>query len=608
MNPNRLTVMCTAIALVCGCAFGADVSTFEKAAQLSRRLGAERMAVTDDLPPALWQFDIKDDPYPGWYIYRPGLLKIFPPAVVKPFVDTGYADRVAGIVEQRCKILGKYGLKAAFNSSEPQTLPEAFFVAHPDLRGPRVDQPNRARAARWSPSVDEPEVLALYSEAMRALVRRCPVVDSFTFLTSDSGSGFDWVPALYAGVNGNGKWKDRPMEDRVAGFLITLQQAAKAEGRDVTISLTPNAPRPWMTPSFSPQVLDAIVAKLPRGLAVAGLEGPDRQPFKVAAAPGAFGGNRGPFSPVVGLVVPDMTGRAPKSADLGDATVMEFNYRLAMALHGHRGATLVEHLQNLRAFAAEEVGEQNADELIDVWRSLDQVNQKLDVLNFGAMLQFGHVLNRWIVRPMVPFPAELSEAEKKDWRPFIFQAKGDEQATDLVDIQAMRAYEGWGAKLIFQRVIETTAPQVLEASKRIARMAPTIADPARRVFWEAYAVRLEAAYCLLQSAEHMVSYQAHLDRIHALDLKPEENPPLGAGSDWARTDMHELARKEIDTMIRLQQILRDAKVPIIETAEHADEETAMRLGPDLVRKIDRKIETMNRHWRDYDRIFTMPNQ
>ena len=85
---------------------------------------------------------------------------------------------------------------------------------------------------------------------------------------------------------------------------------------------------------------------------------------------------------------------------------------------------------------------------------LNQVQTTLEVLDFGGMLRFGHVLNRWITRPMVPFPEELTAGETKDYKAFLFQAKGEEQSADLVDIQAMRMYEGWGARLLFQRTLK----------------------------------------------------------------------------------------------------------------------------------------------------------
>jgi hypothetical protein len=37
------------------------------------------------------------------------------------------------------------------------------------------------------------------------------------------------------------------------------------------------------------------------------------------------------------------------------------------------------------------------------------------------------------------------------------------------------------------------------------------------------------------------------------------------------------------------------------------EETIMRLGPNLTSQIKHKINVMSAHWRDYDRLFTVPN-
>ena len=116
-----------------------------------------------------------------------------------------------------------------------------------------------------------------------------------------------------------------------------------------------------------------------------------------------------------------------------------------------------------------------------------------------------------------------------------------------------------------------------------------------------------AVICLLRSADNMVAYQAHLDRVRALNLKPEYDPPLGVQSDWARTDMMETARKEIDNTVRLMELIKESDEPIIDLAPTPAEEYDMRLGPDLLQQLQRKIDTMNAHWRDYDRIFTIPN-
>jgi len=132
-------------------------------------------------------------------------------------------------------------------------------------------------------------------------------------------------------------------------------------------------------------------------------------------------------------------------------------------------------------------------------------------------------------------------------------------------------------------------------------------DDAARKQWELTGKRLQAVIYLLQSADNMVAYQAQLDRVRGLGAKPEADPVLGVQSAWDRTDLMETARKEIDTMVGLSQLLASTNEPILDLAPTAGEETIMRLGPNVTAQIKHKIEVMNAHWRDYDRLFTAPN-
>jgi len=594
----------------------ADMALFDRKAALSRELGATDMVITDGLPPATWELDAAD-PYPEWYMQHASLLTIFPPPEVQPYVNMDYASRVSAILEQRCAILRKYGLKAVWNANEPAVMPEVFFTAYPELRGPRIDQPNRSRKAYFAPSVDEPETLQMYRESMQLLLKHCPEVEIFNWVTTDAGSGFDWAPSLYPGINGNSNYKDRPMADRVSGFLINAQKAARDAGHGIEINLKPIEPRPWMIPTFSPDVLQAIVRQLPRGLAVEGEEGPDGRPFAEKVIAGA-GGQA--FYPVVGIAAPDFDAESgtdgavagakapvPVLVNLGDETTMDFNYRLLKATRGVPMHTLLERVTALRAFAVSEAGEKEADNLMEVWSDLNDVEHNLDVLNFGGMLRFGHVLNRWMTRPMVPFTEELTQAEQQDYRRFLFQAKGEEQAADLVDIQAMREYEGWGAKLLFERAIDLSMSRMRVAVKRVKKIRDAAADDTARQQWDLMARRLDAVIDLMQSADDMVAYQAQLDRVKSLGVKPGQNPVLGTQSDWDRTDLMETARKEIDTMVNLKRLLESTNAPILDTAPTPAEETVMRLGPNLPAELKHKIDVMNAHWRDYDQLFTQPN-
>lgn len=587
-----------------------DLALFEKKAALSKELGATHMLVTENLPLAAWEMD-PADPYPMWFVHHAGLLTIFPPKELQPYVDSRYSAEVASVLQKRCEVLGKYGLKGVWSANEPEVLPEAFFTAQPELRGPRIDQPNRSRHVYFAASVDEPATLRMYRESMQSLLKTCPEVEQFNWLTTDAGSGFDWTSSLYPGINGNTNHKDRPLSDRVAGFLINAQQAAKDAGHEIQINLNPIAARSWMAPTFSADVLENTAHKLPRGLAVQGREGPDGRPFTGVATEGGPGA----FYPVVGLVVPSISGSASAESkssvrlmvNFGDSTTIDFNDRLLKFTRGMPMHTLAERVTALRAFAASEVGEQQADNLVDAWSALNEVQQYLQVLDFGSMLRMGHVLNRWVTRPMVPYPEDLTPAEKKDYRAFLFQAKSEEQAGDLIDIQAMRMYEGWGARMLFQRTIEVTLPRAHRALSLIEGVERTATSDGPRRQWQLTGKRLQAVIYLLQSANNMVVYQAQLDRVKAIGAKPEENPVLGVQSSWDRTDLMDTARNEIDSMTNLVQLLESTEEPILDLAETPAEETIMRLGPNITAQIRHKVEVMNSHWRDYDRLFTTPN-
>jgi len=584
-----------------------DLADFDRRARMARELGATEVVVTEGLPIAYWELDA-DDPYPAWFAHHATLFKMFPPAAVRPFMNAAYAARVQRIVAQRCRILGKYDLQAIWSANEPGVLPEAFFAAHPEYRGPRIDQVTRSKKVYFAPNVTNPDVLAMYREATNALLSACPQIETFLWVTTDAGSGFDWAPGLYPGANGASDNRDVPLADRVVGFMANIQQAAAGSGHRIRINVNQIPPRPWMIATFGPDVLENIQRKLPADLAVNGKEGPDGHPFET----GITRIDDGAFSPVVGLVVPSFdpvakSGGTHKAYLLGDRESEDFAFRLFRSTRDQPMATTAERLAALRRFAVSEVGDSQADTLIDAWSALNDVRKYLDVLDFGPMLRMGHVLNRWIERPMVPFPAELTDAEKAGYRRFLFQAGTEESASNLADIQAMRMYEGWGAHLLFQRAIEISMPRVRRAQKDFDDLAASANTPDTADYWRLTSKRVQALGYLLQSADNMVGYQAQLDRVSALGVKPEAHPVLGAQADWARADMINTARREIDTAVALDKLMSSSSRPLLDLAGSDGEETIMKLGPNFQFVLRQKVRTMNAHWRDYDRLFTMPN-
>jgi hypothetical protein len=596
-SPMKISLYALAVCLSVARLRGADASldAFERNAARAKQLGATHIPITEDIPPALWEMDAPGDPYPAWYMYHPGLLKIFPPAALAKYVDQGYAEKVAALFEARCAILRRLGLKAAYGANEPHVLPEAFFADNPDLRGPRVDHPNRSRRARFAPCVDQAETLALYREALQKLLKRLPEVDTFAFTTTDAGSGLCWTPALYPGNNGPSWCERRPMEDRVAGFLSALNAAARSAGRRIDVDLVEIAPRQWMIPTFDRPEL--IARKLPAGMAVNHLEGPDGRRATIRR----FGGGAGEFAPVLGIprAVAAMRGlmaggpvvQGPKFVvSIGDAAGAELNLAVLAEFEKAKPRNEAEMWAALRELAG-------SDDRLAVWTATDDAERYLGTLNFGAVLTMGGILTRWVNRPLVPFPEDLTAAEKSYYRPYLFQAKDEEQADDLADVQAMDMYRGWGARLLVQNIIEKVTGSLARAEGAARRLPGE----------ELLSQRLAALDCMVREVDEVVAYQAQLDRVKASGGKPDPNPVLGAQSGWDRTDLMRLARNEIDNAMRLRQLLLTAKGPLLDLAPTEAEETSRRLGPDLAEQLKKKMDVMNAHWEDYKRLFTAPN-
>lgn len=586
-----------------------SLEEFERNAAVAQELGATHMMISNNLPLATWQMDPPGDPYPAWYIHQIDFLKIFPPPELRPYVNLDHAREVAEILEARCRILRKYGLKALWNSNFPQVLPEAFFVENPHLRGPRVDQPNRSRTARFSICMDREESLRLYRESLQMFLQACPEVDTMDFLTTDSGSGFCWVPGLYPGGNGPAWCEHRSMADRVVGALENLQDGARELGLNLSINVNQIGPRQWMRPSF-PEPME-IVRKLPPGLGLNGLEGPEGRKFMDSEGPSGW---QSSFSPVVGIFLPEIRSRsslheAPRRmVRFGGPSVQDTYVRFhRMQRSLAPGSSILDQYTLLRRFAVEAVGEELADDLLELWTRLLDVEKRLDTLNFGSVLFMGGVLNRWINRPMIPFPDELPAETKRYYSNYLFQAKGEAQANNLIDIQAMRMFEGWGAKMLVQRVMETTIPDVEQARDIAKKVSEQVGDPEKKKEWLTLAHRLEALECLLRTADNMVAYQAYLDRVKGRGLSPDPNPPLGEERTWERRDIMRIARNEIDNMVRLRSILLASEERIIATAASPEEENIMNLSPDIAAQLKMKIDIMNEHWVDYDRLYTVPN-
>lgn len=594
--------------IVFGC-YAKDIADFEAFVQRAKQSGATHINLSnEDLPFAKWEYDTPGDPYPSWVFTNMGLLKIATPAALKPYLPQDYAEKVISILEERCKVLRKYGLKAAFKTFEPQMLPEKVYEDHPLWRGPRVDHPSRSRVARWAPDVDNPEVLELYREAFGILLKRCPEIEIMSLTTNDSGTGLSWSGGLYSGATGNTFTKYRRTEERIASFFAVFKDVAKAKGATLDVDF-------FGTREDFPE---KIAENLTEGMAIENLEGPDGRPFKSEV--GFVMDYYQVFYPVIGVPDPVQFLEELENANNSKAKRLfvlfgdRYNKDLYFNIYDQfnarpSGGDLISRLMFLKKMAAAQVGEQAADHLFNIWLSLQDA-RKAAILtdNGGYIFYLGAVQQRWLTRPFVPFPEELGAKDRDYFRKYQFQARTEENANDMADLQASRIFSGWSGRFFVSKSMNITKGAVSRARRELAILLKSELSAAQKKEFEVLALRLKALDLLADNSKNAISYQAQLDRTKANICGPDKNPAIGTSSSGERTLMLETARQEIDNTALLLKLLESTNEEILDIAPTKDLEDIRRLGPDFTYQLKLKLRIMNEHWQDYNRLFTIPNK
>ncbi len=580
-----------------------SLADFETFARRAKQSGATHIVLTaEDLPWATWQLDTPGDPYPAWAMSNIGLLKIATPAALKPYLPQDYADKVMEILRARCAVLRKLGLKAAFTTFEPQMLPEAVYEAHPLWRGPQVDHPIRSRVPRFAPSIDNPEVLALYRESIRTLLAACPEIEILSLHTNDSGSGVSWSGGLYEGPNGNSLYRSLPMHQRYRDFFGALQAGARDAG---TSGLEIDAD--WVRES-APEL---IAGRLAPGMAVANLEGPGATPYK--AEVGFLLDYFYPFYPAQGLPLPvrylEELEKGSRSAAprlfylMGDRFDSDLYFRLYDAFVKSPTRDEGSRLSLLRAIAAERAGEAGASSLVDAWLALHLIQRDTDILNFGGTTFYiGAVHQRWLTRPFVPFPEELTPAETQYYRKYQFQARTEERARDLDELQGTHQYQGLGGMALSDKLYVRMLAELERARGDVRKLRET-GGATQRQQYELLDRRLQVFQALVNNCRDAIEYQYYLDIAKGWKLRRtvEKQEDLTDIPEWRA--IRDTARREIDNSAVLIDLLQSQPALLIDLAKSSGEENIRVLGPDLVDQLRRKIKIMIAHWEDYERLF-----
>lgn len=570
---------------------------FRAFAKAAAELGATHVYISD-LPKSRWLWDLdRSDPYPNWGMLMASVFKVVIPPELKDFLPSDYARRNLEIIRQRGAILNELGLKAAFLGKEPAYLPEPVFQAYPDWRGPRCEHPRRSRNTYYSLCIDRPEILSMYSKAVAEICRAAPV-ELFSFLTNDSGSGICWSVSLYPGQNGPAWCRERPYADRVVGFLSTIQDGARDAGLEAEVSFN------YGSGYISQAEIASVVPYLQPGQAINGKTRDGRIPLRTV------GHNfyEAWTNPVLGIpqvmrVAEHLEAVArDEGANVNVVFCQPDSPELFALLRQSRQNPFrgpLGRMQAVHAAAAQMVGEEHAESLVGIWEKIDRGVATLRALNCDPIMLVGTINQRWITRPLVPFPMELKSEEKDYYRKFQFQANTEEEAADLMNLQGFELINGFSGSLLASNLLNQAISHLQSAVQEISRLRDRVGD---KDALDALSLRLRTLVCFYRNARNTIQYQDILDRTD-YEHPPKEEDIYPMDGDQKLREIQNVTRDEIDNIRELISLLKNSKVPLVELAPSMAEEDIFLIGPNIVEQLEKKIQIMLKHQLDVYRLY-----
>ena len=582
----------------------ATVAEFGEFARRAAGLGGTHVVVSD-LPKSRWQWEMDlNDPYPNWGMMQATIFKVVIPEELAEWLPGEYGMRNLEIVAERGEVLRSLGLKAAFWGSEPAWWPEAVYAAHPDWRGARCEHPKRARRTYFSPCIDHPEVLGMYRRAVAELCRAAPM-EFFQFLTNDSGGGICWSEGLYPGANGPSACRERPFRERLVGFFDTIQQGARDAGLEATVGVFGSIPQ---------SEVEGTWPSLHEKQAVAGKDRQGRTSLMAVGSKDDFYGScvypaRG--IPQVVTMAEELE-RSVAGAKGGAGADVQYSFASMetteafdlVELFNQRPARgLVARMELLVRVAARQVGAAHAAGLVEAWERIQRaVAAVRPIEGGGPVLLLGCVNQRWLTRPFVLFPMELEAQQKDYYRRFQFQTNTQEEAADLMNLQAYELIRGQACTRLATTLFETAIGELRKAIELVEGIAQESAEGTGMGKMRRLGLRLRALICLIRNAEHAAQFQDVMDRTD-FGQQPKPTAQWRLAGDPRLREIQQITRAEVDNCHELIGILAAAPGDVLEMAESAEGEDVFMLGPDLVELLGKKAGIMMAHWMDANRVY-----
>ncbi|MBQ7065045.1 MAG: hypothetical protein IJM90_09175 [Firmicutes bacterium] len=576
-----------------------DLDEFREASAKAKAAGITHMVV-GQLPRSLWMWDLdRSDPYCNWMMGHTPLFRLACPPQLQKYFPMDFFEAGAKLVEKRMDILRELGMGGAIFSNEPFWLPEQAFLDHPAWRGPRMDHPRRSRNWYYAPSVDNQEVLDMYAWSAREIGRRYGI-DIFHIKSNDAGGGLEWSNGTYVGPNGRSDTKNNSMVTRVSRFVQTIAAGLRESCPDAVVNFNTNigfkleevgAGEAW----HELQMDRVIINDKDRSGKNTFIVGPSERNPNVKGMTDFVNltGFLENTQRAEGKTV--LFGSGPENLD----TILTYLRKLGEnPTHGVLDRTRVMH-----ETAKELVGAEGADLLVDAWFNIHEGLQHfghsgLDVIMYGIVHQ------RWINRPFVLFPEELKPEEYEYYRPYQFQALGEKQANDLLDMQNIECLRGFSAAFLVSESARKATGSFNKALDKLEDLCDLLTEEAAKPY-ELLQRCIRVYEHLMRTCVNAAKFQTLVDDID-YDAEPALDCRWPTRNDPRIEQYQNITRDEIDNAYETADLLEGHLSEVLRIAAPGCEDI-FTFGPDLVSQIRRKAEIMLAHQLDGNRVFERHN-
>ncbi len=204
------------------------------------RTGVENFEINtlyDDIPIQIREREHKNDVYPWWCTYSPGLDMFYESRLMRGTYKENMLENNRRNLLKNTDLAHKLGLAPVFTTFEPRLIPERFFRKYPELRGARVDYDAYSSVVEYGLDPTHPLVLEHFSEMMAQLMADVPDLKIFEIWSQDSNASFPWADCSYMKRNGPLRLFNKEFHEIVNPLLIALRDTARKVNPETHINI-----------------------------------------------------------------------------------------------------------------------------------------------------------------------------------------------------------------------------------------------------------------------------------------------------------------------------------------------------------------------------------